>query len=84
MLKDGGNMLEEYDIKNLNPRKNPYTRREKKQITINLDVSTIAYFNTIAYFKALAKQKGIPYQILINSYLTDCADKKKDLELAWK
>ena len=78
MSKDGGNMLEEYDIKNLNPRKNPYTRREKKQITINLDVSTIAYF------KALAKQKGIPYQILINSYLTDCADKKKDLELAWK
>ncbi len=71
-------MLEEYDIKKLNPRKNPYVNKEKKQITINLDVSTIAYF------KALSKQKGIPYQILINSYLADCAANKKDLELVWK
>lgn len=69
-------MLEEYDIKKLNPRKNPYVSN-KQQITINIDK------DTIAYFKTLAKQKGIPYQILINSYLTDCATQKKDLKLTW-
>ena len=30
-------MRDEYDIKNLNPRKNPYTKKLKKQITINID-----------------------------------------------
>ena len=30
-------MREGYDIKNLNPRKNPYSKRIKKQTTINLD-----------------------------------------------
>ncbi len=69
-------MLEEYDIKKLNSRKNPYVSN-KQQITINIDK------DTIAYFKALAKQKGISYQILINSYLTDCATQKKDLKLTW-
>ena len=31
-------MREEYDIKNLNPRKNPYAKLVKKQITI-LEIS---------------------------------------------
>ena len=44
---------------------------------INIDASTIEYF------KALAVQKGIPYQVLINLYLTDCAENRKDLELSW-
>lgn len=30
-------MREEYDIKKLNLRKNPYSKRIKKQVTINLD-----------------------------------------------
>ena len=34
-------MREEYDIKDLNPRKNPYTKKLKKQITINIDNDTI-------------------------------------------
>ena len=34
-------MREEYDIKNLNPRKNPYTKLVKKQVTINLDENII-------------------------------------------
>lgn len=68
-------MREEYDFSNA--RKNPYVR-QKRQVTINLDVSTINYF------KALAEQKGIPYQTLINAYLRDCADKKKELQLIWK
>lgn len=70
-------MREEYDIKNLNPRKNPYTKKLKKQITINIDN------DTIEYFKALSKQNGIPYQTLINLYLTDCAENNKQLKIAW-
>lgn len=31
----------EYDIKNLNPRKNPYSKRLKKQITININDYTM-------------------------------------------
>ena len=70
-------MREEYDIKNLNPRKNPYAKKLKKQITINIDN------DTIAYFKALSEQTGIPYQTLINLYLTDCAQNKKKPNIAW-
>ena len=30
-------MREEYDIKNLNPRKNPYAKLVKKQVTIKFE-----------------------------------------------
>ena len=33
-------MREEYDIKNLNPRKNPYAKHIKKQVTI-LEISRL-------------------------------------------
>ena len=69
-------MREEYDIKNLNPRKNPYVKKMKKQITINIDS------DTIDYFKEKSESYGIPYQTLIN--LTDCVKKKKELEISWK
>ena len=49
-------MRDEYNISELNPRKNPYANRLKKQITINIDGGTIDYF------KSLADAKGIPYQ----------------------
>ncbi len=71
-------MREEYAIGELNPRKNPYTKILKKQITINIDNPTIDYF------KELAAETSIPYQTLINLYLTDCAKKKKRLNLSWK
>ncbi len=71
-------MMEEYDIENLNPRKNPYSRRLKKQITINIDS------DTIDFFKEQSKDSGIPYQTLINLYLPDCAKKKKQLQMSWK
>ena len=35
-------MREEYDFKNA--RKNPYTQREKRQITINLNSDVMEYF----------------------------------------
>ncbi len=71
-------MRKEYDISGLNPRKNPYANRLKKQITINIDGSTVDYF------KALAEDKGIPYQTLINLYLRDCADNQRQLQMSWQ
>lgn len=70
-------MREEYDIEKLNPRKNPYTEKLKKQITINIDGSTIEYF------KEMAAETGIPYQTLINLYLADCAKNNKRLTMSW-
>jgi len=71
-------MREEYDIESLNPLRNPYSKRQKKQITININEQAIAYF------KEQAEEVGIPYQTLINLYLTDCAEKKRKLDLTWK
>ena len=71
-------MREEYNINELNPRKNPYASRLKKQITINIDS------NTIDYFKSLAEAKGIPYQTLINLYLRDCATNQRKLQMSWQ
>ena len=68
-------MREEYDFSNA--RKNPYAKQLKKQVTINLDA------NTIEYFKDMAAKSGIPYQTLINLYLTDCAANKKQLQMSW-
>ena len=69
-------MREEYDFSN--SIKNPYTQKEKKQISINIET------DTISYFKTLAKKVGIPYQNLINSYLSDCVNKKVEPNLEWK
>lgn len=71
-------MREEYDIENLNPRKNPYSKRLKRQITINIDS------DTVEFFKEQSEESGIPYQTLINLYLSDCAKNKKHLQLSWE
>ena len=70
-------LREEYAIADLQPRKNPYAKKLKQQITINLNT------DTVSYFKALADQTGIPYQTLINLYLADCAENKRQLSLSW-
>ena len=70
-------MRDEYNISELNPRKNPYAKKLKKQITINIDS------DTVDYFKEQAESSGIPYQTLINLYLTDCAANRKKLKLSW-
>ena len=69
-------MRVEYDFSNA--IKKPYVKPTKQQITINLSSSVITYF------KEVAAEPGIPYQTLINLYLTDCVKKKKKLETAWK
>ena len=70
-------MRDEYNIKELSPRKNPYASRLKKQVTINLNVETIDYF------KDMSEKNGVPYQTLINLYLSDCVENKRKLTMAW-
>lgn len=68
-------MKKEYDFSQA--RKNPYVKKLKKQITINLDS------DTIDYFKAQSIRSGIPYQTLINLYLSDCASQNRQLQIEW-
>lgn len=69
-------MREEYDF--AKGKKNPYIKKLKKQITINIDS------DTIDYFKKQSESSGIPYQTLINLYLSDCASQKKQIQTSWK
>ena len=68
-------MREEYDFSHA--KKNPYAKKLKKQITINIDGETIDFF------KEMAVTSGIPYQTLINLYLSDCAANKRMLKMSW-
>lgn len=70
-------MKEEYDIAKLNPRRNPYAGKLKRQVTININEEAIEYF------KHLSDQSGLPYQTLINLYLMDCANNKRQLQMTW-
>ena len=54
-------MRDEYNIGELNPRKNSYTNKVK--VTIAVDGSTVDYF------KSMAAADGIPYQTLMGSDL---------------
>ena len=71
-------MLKEYDVEKHNPRKNPYAKELKKQVTIKIAP------NVIEYFKEQAMETGIPYQTLINLYLVDCVNEKKKLDMHWR
>ena len=68
-------MQTEYDFSNA--RKNPYAKKLKKRVTINLDA------DTVEYFKGQSDISGIPYQTLINLYLSDCAATGKQLHVSW-
>lgn len=70
-------MKKEYDFSKMNGIKNPYAKKLKKQITIKINP------NTIDYFKGLAMKTGVPYQTLIDSFLTDCAVNKKEMSVKW-
>lgn len=66
-------MRKEYNFSNA--IKNPYTSKDTEQLTITLD------FKIINFFKDKAIKTGIPYQILIASYLKDCVKKNRELEI---
>lgn len=71
-------MRENYDIEKLNPRRNPYTEKLKRQVTMNLKSTTIEYF------KKIADETGISYQNLIDLYLDDCVKKGLKPDINWK
>ena len=64
-------MREEYDFTDAQPGR--FSGRGKQQITIRIEKETLAYF------KSLAEETSVPYQTLINLYLTDCAKQKRTL-----
>ncbi len=68
-------MRKEYDFSK--GAKNPYTDKTKVVITIRLEKGVIRYF------KDLSEKLGTPYQILINSYLSECVAKKKTPKTTW-
>jgi predicted DNA binding CopG/RHH family protein len=69
-------MKKEYDFSKAQP--NPYAAKLRRQISIRLDI------DTVEYFKTEAKKTGIPYQQLINFYLSDCAASSKKLHISWR
>jgi predicted DNA binding CopG/RHH family protein len=75
-MRGGNDMRKEYNFEK--SIKNPYLRKLKKPISIRLDTETIEYF------KRLSEETNIPYQNLINSYLSECASKKLRPTLHWE
>lgn len=69
-------MKKEYDFSN--STKNPYIKKLKKQISIRVEKETIEYF------KKLSIELGIPYQNLMNMFLSDCANKNIRPNIQWK
>ena len=67
-------MRSEYDFSNSRP--NPYVKKIKQQVTIRLDIETVEYF------KNLSVETGVPYQTLINLYLSDCVNNERTLTFA--
>jgi predicted DNA binding CopG/RHH family protein len=74
-MRGGNKMRKEYNFEV--SKKNPYYKSLKKPISIRLDT------DTIDYFKKLSEETNIPYQNLINSYLSECASKKLRPALKW-
>ena len=70
-------MREHYDFSNMKGKKS-FAKRLKKQISIRIGV------DTLDYFKKLSEETGIPYQNLIDSYLADCANKHRKLQMKWE
>ena len=68
-------MRDEYDF--TNAKKNPYAKKLKQQITINLDVETVDYFKKMSF------ETNIPYQTLINICLKEYKDKQKKINISF-
>jgi len=70
-------MKSEYDLSQMQSRKNPYASKLKKPVTMRLSE------DVIEYFKSMAKDSDIPYQTLINLYLRDCLSNHRKLNVSW-
>ena len=69
-------MKEEYNFSK--SKKNPYSKKLKQQITINIDS------DVVDFFKQMSATSGIPYQTLINLYLSDCMTQNRHVNISWK
>jgi len=69
-------MRKEYDF--TNAVKNPYTKKLKKKISMNIDE------DVIEYFKNESLNTGVPYQTLMHLTLKQCADSNKKLQVSLK
>ena len=70
-------MRSNYDFSKMKSRKNPYYKKLKKQITIRIGIKTLDYF------REMSDEVGVPYQNLIDSYLSDCASTHRKLHTKW-
>ena len=70
-------MKKEYDLSKMKSRKNPFSAKLKRQVTIRMGD------DVISYFKTLSEETGIPYQTLINLYLRDCVANQRKPDLSW-
>ena len=68
MEKKEANVKKNYDFSNA--VKNPYAKKLKKTICINISESVLAYF------KELSEKTDIPYQTLINMFLAQAKAEK--------
>lgn len=66
-------MREEYNIKELNPQKNPYAKKLKEQSTIQIS-STV-----MNYFQKQAEELDVSSQTLINMCLLDIVNNNKKI-----
>lgn len=62
-------MQEEYDFSDSWP--NPYAEKLCKPVTLNLNMTTIEYFQDEA------ARTGIPFQTVISLYLSECAESER-------
>lgn len=66
-------MKPEYDLTKMKSCPNPYAKKLKQQVNLPLGI------DVIEYFEKKAQEKGISYQQLINLYLQDCVNNKREL-----
>lgn len=64
-------MKAEYDFDG--SRANPYVKKLRKPVTMNLDV------DIIEYFKEESARTGVPYQTIINLFLAQCVEEGRHL-----
>ena len=62
-------MREEYDFSN--SKRNLYIKKQKEQVTIDIDT------DIIEYFRKKAARSGVPYQTLMNLCLRDYVEQKR-------
>ncbi len=70
-------MKSEYNLAEMKSRKNPYSTKLKKPVSMRLSE------DVLDYFKSMANEAGVPYQSLINLYLRDCVINHRQVQIAW-